>query len=149
MGVVQGWSGRHFLTKTIYISESQNSHSISVYSSFMIAHFTIVLASYLCQQHKMFYSDCVASSGDSIWLSSSEVWNFCLPRCIFIGPNNENHWGLSLGCKEGGSWFLSPLLAKSPLSNMLYVDEHCLAVGWFPLTVYQVVSSDHLMCITV
>jgi hypothetical protein len=42
-----------------------------------------------------------------------------------------------------------PIVASIILSNMLYVDECCHAVGWLPLTVYLVISSDHCMCSTV
>jgi hypothetical protein len=126
--VVQGWSGLHFFYK-------KNIHA-------RIAELSLLFTIFFLYTNISFPSSWKVTDASSIkdfiltaWtiqntvLSPSSVWYLCSPRCTFIGPNNADHWGLSQGCKEGSSWFFSPLLPMSPSSNLPYGNK-CHAVGW-------------------
>jgi hypothetical protein len=100
-----------------------------------------VLRSYWWCQHDRFYPDSVASSGHHFWVHQQ------FEISVFVGPTtlvktNENHCGLSQGCKKGGSCFLSPLLPMLPSSNLLCVDGRCQAVGHSSFTDSQVFLPD-------
>lgn len=53
----------------------------------------------LCQQHKRFYSDSATSPGHHVWVHHFEM--SVLQGAHWLFQTNENHWGLSQGCKEG------------------------------------------------
>jgi hypothetical protein len=137
MRVGQGWPG--FLHKK-YIC--QNHQTLPPFQDILPLRchiFSIVVASYWWQQHKIFYPDCVANL-KTLCLSSTPVWNFYPPRCTFIGPNKWRSLGLRQGSKKGDSWFPSSLLPMSPSDLAV---ECCHAVGW-SLTVSQLFSSKLL-----
>jgi hypothetical protein len=76
--------------------------------------------------------------------SSSSAWISVLLGAPSLVQINENNWRLGQGCKWGGSWFSSPLLAMLPPSSVLYVDEHWQAGRFSTLTVSQEFSSGLL-----
>jgi hypothetical protein len=61
-----------------------------------------ILASYWCQQHERFYSECVASSKYRIWVHHRFEISTLLGAPSVV-QTNENHWGLNEGCEEDGS----------------------------------------------
>jgi hypothetical protein len=69
----------------------------------------------------------------------------CLKSVLLGAPSLVQTNDIHRGCKEGSSWFLSPLLPLLPLLNIRYVDEHCQAVGWSSLTVSQSLLLNRLV----
>jgi hypothetical protein len=115
-----------------------NSHFFLVCSP--ITHtFCIILAGYWCQQHKRFYPD--ASQFRTPCFSSLSVWNLCLPRCTFFGPNK---WK-SLGAKS----VVRRIVHDFPVTVASFAFIKCAICGGvlscsrrWSLTVSQLFSSE-------
>lgn len=123
--------------------ESPNSYSFSVYSRFTLTHFFhrpgkfLIPAAYKYKVLSWLHSH----FGHCIWVHHQfEIPG--LQDAPSLVQANENHWGLKQVCKEGGSWFTSPLLAVAPSSNLLYVNEHCHAVVLIFFDSYQGFSCE-------
>jgi hypothetical protein len=114
------WTSFFFIyKKNIHARIAKHSLLFNIFFLYMDTFFfSNILANYWCQQYEMFSRDSVASSGHCIWGIWVHQFELCvLPGAPSLVQRSENHWELSQGSTEGGSWFPSPLLSLSSSSN--------------------------------